>query len=99
MKNRKLLSICAIAFCGLALVSCQKNTSNSSSSTEEYTKTEYTDGLVFELNEAKDGYVVTDYLSIEYEVIIPELYSGLPVREIGDECFQYDHIVDIELPR
>lgn len=67
-------------------------------SSEVYTKTDYTDGLMFELNEAGDGYIVTDYLSIEEEVVLPELYEGLPVREIGPECFQYDDITAIELP-
>ena len=69
------------------------------STEEEYTKTEYTDGLIFELNSAKDGYIVTDYLSIEDEIVLPELYNNLPVKEIGEECFEYDDITSIELPK
>lgn len=81
------------------------NSQNGSSSSEgwDYTITEGTDGILYELNEAGDGYVVTEYLSIETDIQIPELYDGegglLPVREIGPAAFRYTTMDSLILPR
>lgn len=41
-----------------------------------------TEGIVYELNEANDGYTVADFEGEETQVIIPSEYEGLPVTAI-----------------
>lgn len=88
--NKKVLSLFSLCLLSVFLTSCNKET---------YTKTQYTDGLQFELNEKKDGYILTENLSNEEDIIIPELYKGKPVREIADEVFIYSEIKSVELPK
>ncbi|MBO8426338.1 MAG: leucine-rich repeat domain-containing protein [Firmicutes bacterium] len=46
------------------------------------------DALTFKLNSEETGYIVSDCdTSIFGEVIIPTVYNGLPVLEIGDHAF------------
>ena len=88
--NKKVLSLCLLCLLSGFMTSCNKET---------YTKTQYTDGLQFELNETKDGYILTENLSNEEDIIIPELYKGKPVREIADEVFMFSEIKSVELPK
>ena len=57
--------------------------------------------MTLELNESKTGYIVTNYRNIkDTDVVIPEIYDGLPIVEIGDSAFK-DHaeIESISLPK
>lgn len=92
--KKKILFCLAACLLPLSFASCSGNNSS-----EHYTITEGTDGIQYELNEAKDGYIVTDSLTIETDIIIPELYNNLPVREIGPAAFRYDTLDSITLPR
>ncbi len=59
----------------------------------------YTPGLVFLLSSDKSYYTVTDYLSTESSVVIPDTYEGLPVKEIGNSAFMSrSHITEIRIP-
>lgn len=84
---------------GIALASCNPGSGTNTSSSEQYSITEGTDGLVYELNEAGDGYVLTESLTVETTITIPELYEGLPVREIGEAVFRYSTIDKLTLPK
>lgn len=92
--KKKILFCLAACLLPLSFASCSGNNSS-----EHYTITEGTDGIQYELNEAQDGYIVTDSLTIETDIIIPELYNNLPVREIGPAAFRYDTLDSITLPR
>ena len=92
--KKKILFCLAACLLPLSFASCSGNTSS-----EHYTITEGTDGLEYELNEAKDGYIVTESLTIETDIVIPELYNNLPVREIGPAAFRYSSLDSITLPR
>lgn len=92
--KKKILFCLAACLLPLSFTSCSGNNSS-----EHYTITEGTDGIQYELNEAQDGYIVTDSLTIETDIIIPELYNNLPVREIGPAAFRYDTLDSITLPR
>ena len=92
--KKKILFCLAACLLPLSYASCSGNNSS-----EHYTITEGTDGIQYELNEAQDGYIVTDSLTIETDIIIPELYNNLPVREIGPAAFRYDTLDSITLPR
>lgn len=59
---------------------------------------EATGGLVYELSETQDYYIVTGFLSVDWDIVIPSVYQGLPVREIGEEAFKYATIDSIRLP-
>ena len=45
------------------------------------------EGIVYTLNDAQDGYIVTGYNGTEAEVVIASVYGGLPVVAIGDSAF------------
>lgn len=45
-----------------------------------------TEGLLFEINSAADGYVVYQGTATG-DVVIPTYYEGLPVKEIGENAF------------
>lgn len=92
--KKKILFCLAVCLLPLSFASCSGNNSS-----EHYTITEGTDGIQYELNESKDGYIVTDSLTIETDIIIPELYNNLPVREIGPAAFRYATLDSITLPR
>lgn len=49
-----------------------------------------TEGLIFELNSASDGYVVYRGTA-KGDVVIPTYYEGLPVKEIGASAFSGAH--------
>ncbi len=51
-----------------------------------------TSGLEFELNSTQTAYIVTgfSYSSFTTELVIPETYNDLPVKEIGERAFYYD---------
>lgn len=57
-----------------------------------------TGGLVMTLDETKSFFIVTDYISVEYDIVIPDVYQGLPVREIGEAAFRYKTIDSLTLP-
>ena len=109
--NRKLLvtTLLTLTVSGAVLSGCGKTSSSGSAgsasggsasvSSEEYTDTKGTDGILYELTEDQKGYVVTDCLTIESDIKIPELYNGLPVREIGDAAFRYFTMDSLSLPR
>ena len=46
------------------------------------------DGMSFSLNEAGDGYVVSEYSANGSSVVIPKKYNGLPVIGISQYAFQ-----------
>lgn len=87
--KKRLIFCLVVASLPLVLTSCG----------EQYTITDGTDGLVYELNSKGDGYVVTSCITIESDIVIPELYDNLPVREIGEAAFRYDKIDSIVLPK
>ena len=76
---KKKLILCLAVLPLLVLYGCN----NTIDDDEKYTIVDGTDGLQYELNSTNDGYVVTDCLTIETVIVIPELYNNLPVREIG----------------
>ena len=54
----------------------------------KYEKPIPSDGLTYELNEKKDGYIVTSMGSFNGEsLVIPDTYEGLPVVTIGENAF------------
>ncbi len=57
-----------------------------------------TGGLVMTLDDTRSYFIVTDYISVEYDIVIPDVYQGLPVREIGEAAFRYKTIDSITLP-
>lgn len=59
---------------------------------------EATGGIVYTLDETNSYYIVTDYLSVEYDIVIPSTYQGIPVREIGEAAFRYATIDTLRLP-
>lgn len=87
--KKRLIFCLVVAALPLVLTSCG----------EKYTITDGTDGLVYELNSKGDGYIVTSCITIESDIVIPELYNNIPVREIGEAAFKYDKIDSITLPR
>ncbi len=112
-KANKLLFVVVLATISLTgcqknpISSPSQNTSQTSKTSQKttpsktsdhYSKTYYTDGLEFELNKSKDGYIVSQYLSPDTEIVIPELYNGLPVREIKESVFQDLQIDKLTLP-
>ena len=56
--------------------------------------------VIFKLNSAGDGYVVSDYKgSISGALEIPATYNGLPVTEIGSEAFrECEYLTSIVIP-
>ena len=63
---------------------------------------EPTEGLVFELNEDRSGYILRDYEGSTSRIIIPEEYEGLPVTEIqgrnGTGALARTNISSIKIP-
>lgn len=57
-------------------------------------------GLVYELNDEQNGYVVTGIgTCTETKILIPATYDGLPVVAIGDEAFRgCSQLTSIALP-
>ena len=54
------------------------------------TKLEYYKGLEYTLNESGTGYIVTGIRDCtDTDLIIPNMYNGLPVTAIGDYAFYY----------
>lgn len=97
MKKSILLCVCLALLTTAFLSSCGDSTENTSS--YQYSITEGTDGIDYELNETGDGYIVTGFRSIDNELIIPELYEGKPVVEIGESAFEFNEFDKITLPR
>lgn len=59
-----------------------------------------TNDMVFQLNSAKTGYIVTEYLCASYDsVTIPDEYKGLPVVGLANSTF-YNHaeIKELTIP-
>ncbi len=85
---KKLLSVLlALVFCCSVFVACSSDN----------------DKLFFELNEAKDGYIVaginTAMLDGPEELVIPSKYEGLPVTEIEKNAFmECENLVSVEIP-
>ena len=70
-----LLAVAALLLCAFALPEKAQAASASD--------------VIFKLNSAGDGYVVSDYRgSISGALEIPATYKGLPVTEIGSEAFR-----------
>lgn len=115
MKKSKILLLSLLSLFSLASCSNKKTNSvpsqnspsalpssskdSQASQKEHYSDTYYTDGMEFELNENKDGYIVSAYLSPETQITIPELYNNLPVREIKESAFEYLQIDKLTLPK
>ena len=45
------------------------------------------DGLIYELNQSEDGYIVVDYNGAGGKIAIPNTYENLPVVEIKNRVF------------
>ncbi|MBQ3483291.1 MAG: leucine-rich repeat domain-containing protein [Clostridia bacterium] len=60
-----------------------------------------TPGLAYELNAEKTAYIVTGMgTATDTNIVIPEMYQGLPVEEIGDAAFRTcTELVDVDLPK
>ncbi len=58
-----------------------------------------TPGLIYTLNENKDGYLVTDYEGNEKEVVVANGYNGLPVIGIDSGAFYNKNITSISLSK
>ena len=62
---------------------------------------ESTQSITYELNAAKNGYIVTG-AGQEAKIVIPESYNGLPVVEIGERAFAYSRhkseILSVTIP-
>lgn len=57
------------------------------------------EGLTFELNEYKTGYLVTDIGSFTGEnLVIPDTYEGLPVVEIDPQAFRDAKFISAYIP-
>ena len=92
MKKTTTFALTALLLFGTAgLASCGAG--------EHYSITDGTDGLIYELNEKKNGYILTNCATVETEIVVPELYNKLPVRAIGDEAFMYTTIDSLTLPK
>ena len=113
-KNRKLLMLTVLGL-GLTLtstnvdvVSLQVNRiiekKNSVHNVEKFNKTidftNYTKGLQYDLSEDGTYYIVSDHgLSGATNVVIPEKYKNLPVKEIANDGFAYrQNMVSIAIP-
>lgn len=93
MKKTTTFALAALLLFGTAgLASC-------GGAGEHYSITDGTDGLIYELNEKKNGYILTNCATVETEIVVPELYNRLPVRAIGDEAFMYTTIDSLTLPK
>ena len=57
-------------------------------------KTDYTDGLNYELNKDGSGYVVVKYEGEDKVVEIPSTYKGKPVVAIGEEAFVFNSTLE-----
>ncbi len=114
MKNKKfgiialsLLSLSLIA-CGNNTSASDKTNTDNTVNTEKTDKEttsesiisedDMTGGIVMTLDETGSYYIVTDYLSVEYDIVIPDVYQGKPVREIGEAAFRYATIDTLVLP-
>ena len=60
--------------------------------------TDSTDGLVYELNKAGDGYIVSGYTGTASQVYIAYAYNGLPIVEIADNAFNGATISSVLMP-
>lgn len=69
--------------------SVQTETSAITETTAEDDQLECTEGLVFTLINDGTAYSVTGYTGDESNVVIPAIYKGLPVTEIGENAFYY----------
>ena len=66
--------------------------------TADIEQTEYTPGLVFTLINENSAYSITNYTGTNTEVIIPSIYNGLPVIEVGEKAFYYhDSITSVNI--
>lgn len=74
------------------------NTGKDTTSESIINEEDMTGGIVMTLDKTESYYIVTDYLSVEYDIVIPDIYQGLPVREIGEAAFRYVTIDTLTLP-
>ena len=60
----------------------------------------YTENLKYEKNEDNNSYTVTGLIESSKEeiIIIPEVYQGLPVTQIGDSAFKGEHVEYLIMP-
>jgi len=56
-----------------------------------------TEGIIYELNETEDAYIVTGYNGDEEIVIIANGYNGLPVTKIDKSAFYKKSVVRLEM--
>ena len=58
-----------------------------------------TSGIVFELNDSEDAYIVTGYTGDAKDIVISDSYNELPIVSIADEVFMnLDYVESITLP-
>ncbi len=81
MKRFFAFVICGLMMLGaLSLTACCFNNTNEEAASE---------GLTYELNEKKDGYIVTGMgTCTDTRIVIPSTYNGLPVMSIAKGAFQ-----------
>ncbi len=54
--------------------------------------------FTYHLLEDESGYCITEYFGKNKKVVIPKKFNGLPVKEIGEEVFEYSRLTSIEIP-
>jgi len=52
-----------------------------------YSKTFYSNGLLFELSDDQKGWYIRKYLGSDTDVVVPAVFDGLPVTSILSGCF------------
>ena len=62
-------------------------------------KTQYNDGFfVYKLTEDESGLILQQYTGNEASVIVPEVFDGLPIVQIGEGAFENNSLCSIDLP-
>lgn len=84
MKRLLVIFLFSICFC---IVGCK----NENTPKEEEIKFT-SEGLVFNLNQSNDGYIVTGYTKSFKYIKIPNEYNSLPVKEIATAAFQNSNV-------
>ena len=75
---RKILSLLLVGlmlcYLGISLTSCGKKKDEN--------------GVIYQMNDDKDAYIVIGYKGDNSTVVIPDEFKGYPVTEIGDQAFE-----------